>query len=491
MKVDLDLTLPEQLNPAGKPSAKAENSEDPGGFAALLGEAFALSAREGSISAQSAEPGLTGGEEKLPAAGLPDAQEAENTAHPFLFSQNGTGQTEPGLMGGAEDALLEGELSFAKNPAFNERAGPQTSRGTETEGKELPNRAPTAEASPKQPATIDTQLPSEAGLARPAAAEAAGSSPAGETLPAKSEPAALKTSTALTGAALKEDASGSLVTEAPLAEPVKEAVKAKEAGSLNQPSEADTHKANEAAWGRALEAGRRKGAFTSESPPSSAKNAALNSEAETAPLQADSAEKAGTEGRAGLRTAHNEALHKKMSAFEPEGAAQALAQEPAQVAETLKGGTSDLPNSPNLRQGVLEQLEGKLIYLREGHSHPAEMRLTLNPPELGELTIRVFSKQGKFSATIAAGSELVKEIIESSLQELRLKMNMLDIRFEQLDVYTTGGSNQDAGDAAAGFGATRLQNLQAAGLRQEAAEQGTALAPQSTDKSQHLIDYLA
>ncbi len=87
----------------------------------------------------------------------------------------------------------------------------------------------------------------------------------------------------------------------------------------------------------------------------------------------------------------------------------------------------------NLRESIIQQLEGRMVYLRETAANPAEMRMTLHPPELGEVTIRVFSKQGRLSASIIAETPLVKEILENSITELRQRMNFVSIDFEQLD----------------------------------------------------------
>lgn len=107
-----------------------------------------------------------------------------------------------------------------------------------------------------------------------------------------------------------------------------------------------------------------------------------------------------------------------------------------------------VPNSrlPNLKENVMQQLEGRMVYLRETGGNPAEMRLTLHPPELGEITVRVFSRQGKLSASIVTETALVREILESSITELRQRMNLVSIDFEQLDLATadkeSGGSDR-------------------------------------------------
>ncbi len=104
--------------------------------------------------------------------------------------------------------------------------------------------------------------------------------------------------------------------------------------------------------------------------------------------------------------------------------------------ETVRPSAASQGNETQLRSSVLKQVEGKLMYLRETAGTPAEMRVTLHPPELGEVTIRVFSRQGKLSASIVAESNLVKEILESSIGELKQRINFVNIQFEQLDVST-------------------------------------------------------
>jgi type III secretion system needle length determinant len=98
----------------------------------------------------------------------------------------------------------------------------------------------------------------------------------------------------------------------------------------------------------------------------------------------------------------------------------------------------DLPQSESLRQSVMQQVESKVIYLRENRTSPAEMRLTLHPPDLGEVTIRVFSKQGKLSASIITETPLAREVLEGSAAELRQRLNFISIEFKQLDFMTSG-----------------------------------------------------
>jgi type III secretion system needle length determinant len=115
--------------------------------------------------------------------------------------------------------------------------------------------------------------------------------------------------------------------------------------------------------------------------------------------------------------------------------------------------------NPNLRESVMQQLEGRMIYLRETGNNPAEMRMTLHPPELGEVTIRVFSKQGKLSASIIAETALVKEILETSVSELRQRLNFVTIQFEQLDLSTSDRQSGESDRPSRNFNPDELAQL--------------------------------
>ncbi len=134
--------------------------------------------------------------------------------------------------------------------------------------------------------------------------------------------------------------------------------------------------------------------------------------------------------------------------------------------DVLQPGKTAASHLDNLRENVMQQIEGRLTYIRENSTLPAEMRLTLNPPELGEVTIRVFSKNGQLSASIITESALVKEILESSITELRQRINFVNIQFEQLDISTSGepakGSDY-SGDGGAGAGRYSDRSEDAAG----------------------------
>ncbi|MGB4183274.1 MAG: flagellar hook-length control protein FliK [Dethiobacteria bacterium] len=91
---------------------------------------------------------------------------------------------------------------------------------------------------------------------------------------------------------------------------------------------------------------------------------------------------------------------------------------------------------PSLTEGVLDQLTGYCAYFRERGEAPAEIRLALNPPQLGELLIRVFSRQGKLSAKIIAEVAVVKEMLVHNLPELHQRFEQNNLHLDRIDLLT-------------------------------------------------------
>ena len=89
-----------------------------------------------------------------------------------------------------------------------------------------------------------------------------------------------------------------------------------------------------------------------------------------------------------------------------------------------------------VRAAVLDQITGRLNFFRETGSLPAEMRMTLNPPSLGAVVIRVFMKQGKMSAEILTELSEVKDILDKSITDLRQRLQNVNLVLERIDVYT-------------------------------------------------------
>lgn len=171
-------------------------------------------------------------------------------------------------------------------------------------------------------------------------------------------------------------------------------------------------------------------------------------------------------------------LHAQSSAIQGD---QALRSEAVLQADRTAG----------MRETVLQQVEGKLVYLRESGTAPAEMRLTLHPPELGEVTIRVFSKQGKMSATVLAESALVKEILESSITELRQRVNFVDIQFEQLDFSSSNNQSDHSGKSARRFEGQFLNRAGPAGEEMDVQGDLSGNLQAASQAERNAVDYWA
>lgn len=118
---------------------------------------------------------------------------------------------------------------------------------------------------------------------------------------------------------------------------------------------------------------------------------------------------------------------------------------------TAKEGVFTLPRSDSapmeqgrkMSGGVLEQLRGCCTFFRETVNFPAEIRLALDPPELGEVLIRVVSREGKLSARIIAGADAVREMLAGNLQELYQRFEQNNLYLERIDLLTYGEMSQE------------------------------------------------
>jgi len=107
-----------------------------------------------------------------------------------------------------------------------------------------------------------------------------------------------------------------------------------------------------------------------------------------------------------------------------------LAQSRVQQAAAGKG-----EMHPSLQESILEQLQGKLSYFKGTDKFPAEMRLSLRPPSLGEVTARVMQHQGRLTAEIVAESTSVKELLENNLAGLKERFHQMNLNVERVEVY--------------------------------------------------------
>ncbi len=89
------------------------------------------------------------------------------------------------------------------------------------------------------------------------------------------------------------------------------------------------------------------------------------------------------------------------------------------------------------REDLLAQLGARITYLRERGNLPAEMRLQLKPPDLGEIAIRVSRQDGRLSVRFAAEVS-AQELLRACLGELQQRLPQADFSLTRSDLGAAG-----------------------------------------------------
>lgn len=105
----------------------------------------------------------------------------------------------------------------------------------------------------------------------------------------------------------------------------------------------------------------------------------------------------------------------------------------------------------NARENLLEQLSARVVYLRERGEFPAEMRLYLKPPALGEIVVRVAAAQGRVAVQFVAAAP-ARELLQSCLGELRLRLEQAGLTLAGLDLHAPEPPAAGFGDGRSGQG---------------------------------------
>lgn len=119
------------------------------------------------------------------------------------------------------------------------------------------------------------------------------------------------------------------------------------------------------------------------------------------------------------------------------GQAQPIAPPAGSPAGEVQISPPEIVKDASFKEQIMQQIQGRLLYIREKGPAPAEMRLRLQPAEWGEMVIRVFSRQGRLSALIQVEAA-VMEILEGSLPELRQRLQQNNLTFEHLELFAAG-----------------------------------------------------
>lgn len=98
---------------------------------------------------------------------------------------------------------------------------------------------------------------------------------------------------------------------------------------------------------------------------------------------------------------------------------------------------------------VADQLVGPMVAVVS--ARPAEgeteLRIRLDPPELGTVKLKIVSTGGDVRAELQVTSDAVRRVVESQLPELRQKLEDAGVRVQRMDVTTDSAGNSSAGTA--------------------------------------------
>lgn len=95
----------------------------------------------------------------------------------------------------------------------------------------------------------------------------------------------------------------------------------------------------------------------------------------------------------------------------------------------------------SLQDRVLQEI--RYIYQNEGAGNrQAQVQLKLHPAQLGELNVRLFFQNGELTAHFYAANNSVKEVLETSMQQLRTALEQQDLKLSEASVFVGGGNEQ-------------------------------------------------
>jgi flagellar hook-length control protein FliK len=111
--------------------------------------------------------------------------------------------------------------------------------------------------------------------------------------------------------------------------------------------------------------------------------------------------------------------------------------------------TADAPRVAVSTPPVAAQLQDAFVsqarVIERGGRH--EFQLRLDPPELGEVKVRVLAMGDKVEARLVVSDDAVRKLIESQLPDLRQRLEQAGVAVPKFDVTTDGGRANTGGDA--------------------------------------------
>jgi flagellar hook-length control protein FliK len=141
------------------------------------------------------------------------------------------------------------------------------------------------------------------------------------------------------------------------------------------------------------------------------------------------------------------------------GAQNTVGQSGDVAKETVATQAGTLP--AQLARSIVDQvIKGVTLTVTEAHQ---EMRMTLKPESLGEMTLQVKLSEGKLHAQIDVSQQAVKNVIEANMADLRVALQDRGIDVQRIEVFASGQSN----NVADGQGNRSGRFKQRGGRRQE------------------------
>jgi flagellar hook-length control protein FliK len=132
----------------------------------------------------------------------------------------------------------------------------------------------------------------------------------------------------------------------------------------------------------------------------------------------------------------NEVVVNEQQAIDP-----MIATDVAKASESVQATRSATPLTPAKATDVIEQIMSQVKITQAGGQF-TEMRITLRPESLGDITLRVLTHNGIVTAQFEAESQRVKEALEANFNQLRDALEEQGIQFSELSVSVRQDENE-------------------------------------------------
>jgi flagellar hook-length control protein FliK len=127
----------------------------------------------------------------------------------------------------------------------------------------------------------------------------------------------------------------------------------------------------------------------------------------------------------------------------PEDMSVAVPQQDMQPAETFERVADAVLEPPELKPAeIIDQVVNQVR--SDPTNSVSELRVTLKPESLGDVTLRLLSENGQISARFIAENQRVKEIMESNFDALRDALNRQGLNVSQLSVSVEQRQNAES-----------------------------------------------